>query len=456
MLIPDKSIELIQKTAMEAIMQSEMDANEDREMALDYWEHTATDQYIKNYFRGDSLSQVPIFTSGLTRRVVSAACQVYRKMPNYSTDQRYIDMSGDLWRQMRLLEQMTFLLGTVGLLTSYNEEKSKLEHSLLLFYEPLFLPGENKPFGVVYQTETQGSTAADSMNHRYVVWTEGSDNKPGLHFSFDRNGNIYAPHNNPKMENPFGDIIPVTWAHRYQPLRDWGGGTGAIDIVNANQQLDLALTELSLALRFGAIGIRYVTGVDSDELISVGPDKILVLPEQATMGSLGPNVSLTELIEASKWMVTQAMHNNNIRLRWNDEKGNSPSGESLRVQEVSTQEDKEASKEMVWRPFEQDRFQTDKRVLEVKAGITIGDEFSVDFVDTDVYMSPQERREDWQFKWENGLATKKDWFKETYGNDYPDEKINEKMEEASQEAAGGQQEVEENPLLQELAAPIGG
>ena len=421
MLIPDKSIEVIQKTAMEAIMQSEMDANEDREMALDYWEHTATDQYIKNYFRGDSLSQVPIFTSGLTRRVVSAACQVYRKMPNYSTDQRYIDMSGDLWRQMRLLEQMTFLLGTVGLLTSYNEEKSKLEHSLLLFYEPLFLPGENKPFGVVYQTETQGATAADSMNHRYVVWTEGSDNKPGLHFSFDRNGNIYAPHN----------------------------------IVKANQQLDLALTELSLALRFGAIGIRYVTGVDSDELISVGPDKILVLPEQATMGSLGPNVSLTELIEASKWMVTQAMHNNNIRLRWNDEKGNSPSGESLRVQEVSTQEDKEASKEMVWRPFEQDRFQTDKRVLEVKAGITLGDEFSVDFVDTDIYMSPQERREDWEFKWENGLATKKDWFKETYGNDYPDKKINEKMEEATQEASGGAEE-ETNPLLQELAAPVGG
>jgi hypothetical protein len=228
-----------------------------------------------------------------------------------------------------------------------------------------------------------------------------------------------------------------------------------MDIVNANQQLDLALTELSLALRFGAIGIRYVTGVDSDELISVGPDKILVLPESATMGSLGPNVSLTELIEASKWMVTQAMHNNNIRLRWNDEKGNSPSGESLRVQEISTQEDKEAAKEMVWRPFEHDRYEIDRRVLEVKAGISLAEDISIDFIEPDIYMSPTERREDWLFKWDNGLATKKDWFKETYGNDYPDEKIEAKMEEAANDAAGPVAE-EENPLLAQLAAPVGG
>ena len=455
MLIQDQSLEIVQSTAMDAILQSELDAKKEREKALDYWEHTSTDQYINRYFRGDSLSQVPIFTSGLTRRVVSAACQVYRKMPNYDTDPKYIEMSGDLWRKMRLLEQMTFLLGTVGLITSYNEQKQKLEHDLLLFFEPMFLPGSDKPFGCVYQTETQGSTAADQNNHRYVVWTEGTMAQPGLHFSFDRNGNVYAPHNNPKMENPYGDMIPITWAHRYQPLRDWGGGTGAMDIVNANQQLDLALTELSLALRFGAIGIRYVTGVDSDELISVGPDKILVLPEQATMGSLGPNVSLNELIEASKWMVTQAMHNNNIRLRWNDEKGNSPSGESLRVQEISNQEDKEASKEMVWRPFEHDRYEVDRRVLEVKAGITLGDSMSVDFIEPDIYLSPTESREEWQFKWDNGLATKKDWFKQTYGNDYPDEKIEAKMEEAANEAAEPVAE-EENPLLAQLAAPVNG
>jgi len=455
MLIPDQSLEIVQGSAMDAILKSELDANKEREKALDYWEHTSTDQYIKEFFRGDSLSQVPIFTSGLTRRVVSAASQVYRKMPNYDTDSRYIEMSSDLWRQMRLLEQMTFLLGTVGLLTSYSEEKKKLEHSLLLFFEPLFLPGSNKPFGVVYQTETQGKSRVESRNHRYVVWTEGVDGKPGLHFSFDRDGNIYAPHNNSKMQNPYGDMIPITWAHRYQPLRDWGGGTGAMDIVKANQQLDLALTELSLALRFGAIGIRYVTGVDSDELISVGPDKILVLPEQAAMGSLGPNVSLTELIEAAKWMVSQAMHNNNIRLRWNDEKGNSPSGESLRVQEISTQEDKEASKEMVWRPFEHDRYEVDRRVLEVKANIKLPDDFSVDFIEPDIYLSPTERREEWAFKWENGLATKKDWFKETYGADYPDDKIEAKMAEASQEAAGPQNE-ETNPLLAQLAAPVSG
>ena len=456
MLIPELSREVIEQSAMDAIMKSELDANKQREKSLDYWEHTSTDQYIKEYFRGDSLSQVPIFTSGLTRRVVSAACQVYRKMPNYDADPRYIEMSGDLWRKMRLLEQMTFLLGTVGLITSYSEEKQSLEHNLLLFFEPLFLPGDDTPFGIVYQTETQGSTRSTSRNHRYVLWTEGRSGEPGLHFSFDRDGNVYAPNGNSDMINPYGDMIPVTWSHRYQPLRDWGGGTGAMDIVAANTQLDLALTELSLALRFGAIGIRYITGVDSDELISVGPDKLLCLPENARMGSVGPNVSLTELIEAAKWMVTQAMHNNNIRIRWNDEHGNAPSGEALRVAELSTEMEKAANTEMIWRPFEHDRFEVDRRVLEVKAGITLPDTFSVDFMESDVYMSPTERREEWMFRWDNGLATKREWFKATYGNDYPDDKIDAKMTAAAEETASNEPAPETNPLLAQLAAPVGG
>ena len=39
------------------------------------------------------------------------------------------------------------------------------------------------------------------------------------------------------------------------------------------------MTELALCLRFGAIGIRYVTGVDDASRIELGVDKLLYLPE---------------------------------------------------------------------------------------------------------------------------------------------------------------------------------
>ena len=49
MLIQDQSLEIVQSTAMDAILQSELDAKKEREKALDYWEHTSTDQYINRY-----------------------------------------------------------------------------------------------------------------------------------------------------------------------------------------------------------------------------------------------------------------------------------------------------------------------------------------------------------------------------------------------------------------------
>ncbi len=454
MLINDLSREVVEKSAMEAVLQGELDANKLREKSLDYWEHTATEQYIDKYFSGDTLTQVPIFTSGLTRQVCLARSLVFKKAPHYRCDPKYLQYTKGLWPKMNLLEQLTFLLGTVGLLTTWDASKQQLRHDLLNFFEPIFLPGEKEPFGVVYQTETQGASRSKSQNHRYVLWTEGRDSDPGLHFSFDRDGNIYAPHNNPQMINPYQDIIPVTWAHRNPPVRDWGNGSDGSDIVEANQQLDLALTELALGLRFGAVGIRYATGVDSDELVAVSPDKMLMLPEGASLGSVGPTTSLIDLIEAAKWMVSQALHNNSLRIKWADEKGNSPSGESLRVQEISTLEAREQMAEMVWRPFEQQRFEVDKRVLENRAGISITDEFSVDYVEPDIYYSPQEKREEWKFRWENGLATKKDWFKSTFGEDFPDDEIEKIMAEAKVES--GEVEEPENPLLSQLASPVSG
>ena len=110
--------------------------------------------------------------------------------------------------------------------------------------------------------------------------------------------------------------------------------------------------------------------------------------------------------------------------------------------------------EMVWRPFEQERFNIDRRVLETRAGISISEDFSVDFVEPDIYFSPQEKREEWKFRWENGLATKKDWFKSTFGEDFPDEEIERIISEASESSSAETEPT--NPLLQRLSAPVSG
>ena len=58
--------------------------------------------------------------------------------------------------------------------------------------------------------------------------------------------------------NPYG-IIPVCFAHRYQPIRDFYVG-GAEDVVRADLALSVAAMEISLCIRLGAIGVKFVTG----------------------------------------------------------------------------------------------------------------------------------------------------------------------------------------------------
>jgi len=83
-----------------------------------------------------------------------------------------------------------------------------------------------------------------------------------------------------------------------------------------------------------------------------------------------------------------------------------------------------------FRKFEKQRFKLDKTILETN-NININDEYSVDFSEPHIPASPQQEREEWLWKWDNGLASKKDWFKH-YNPDFTDEQIDEVMAEVEE------------------------
>ena len=70
------------------------------------------------------------------------------------------------------------------------------------------------------------------------------------------------------------DVFPVTFAHRYPPIRDFWAGSGAADVVSVDLAVNVAQIELSLGIRFGALGIKWISGVDDSSRISLGTDKI--------------------------------------------------------------------------------------------------------------------------------------------------------------------------------------
>ncbi len=390
----------------DALAVVETKRHKEREYLLDYFEGINTEFYVKKFFGSESLQQVPIFNQNLTRRVCSLRSLSYRRPPKTRVDERYydfIDKEG-LISSRRQLERLTYLLGTTAYRCRWNELKQRVEYENLPFFEPLFLPGEREPWGVMYAIENQGMSKMERP--MFAIWTEDRLDKKGMHFLIDADGKKKSV--NPGDVNPYG-ILPVLFTHRYQPVRDFYVG-GAEDVVSCDLSVSVAMSELALCVRFGAIGIKFVSGVDDASRIEIGVDKILYLPEGTNFGVTAPSGSLTDIVEATKFMVSATLENNSIRVKYIDSKGNAPSAESLKIQEVENTNENMASAEDTWRPFEKKRFEIDRRIIEVKTGVVLDPEYSCDFLEANYPMTTMDEINFWNWRFENGLADPTDWF----------------------------------------------
>ena len=236
MIIQDLSEQIIIDSLSDYLNRIETQRTKEREYLLDFYEGINMEEYVGEYFGSESLQQVPLFSQNLTKRVCKARAQSYRRPPRMNVDSRYVDLADmqDLNTKRRQLEQLTFLLGTMAFRSVWNPRKNMVEYELLPFFEPLFLPGEKKPFGVVYALENEGMSRLSSQE--FVVWTEERDGMPGRHFGINADGEKVSF--NEGDINPYG-IIPVCFAHRYQPIRDFYVG-GAEDVVRADLALSVA------------------------------------------------------------------------------------------------------------------------------------------------------------------------------------------------------------------------
>jgi len=421
----DNAIESIISVLSEHFSYIETERHKEIDELLDFYEGLNTESYVSKYFGSETLAQIPVFSQNLTRRVIKARSMTYKRPPVMSVDDRYQNFANvhDLNAKRRQLESLTYLLGCMAFRSRWDEATQKIEYENLTHFEPLFLPYEDKPFGIAYFVPSYGYSADDS-NDMMIVWTEDRPGYPGKHFGIIDGKKVSF---NDGDLNPYG-IVPVVYTHRYPPLRGQFYSANAMDVVSADMHTSIAMTELALCLRFGAIGIRYVTGVDDASRIELGVDKLLYLPEGSNFGITGPTASVSQLIDGIKFYVSATLSNNHLRIKWADSHGNAPSGSALRIQEIENMEERIATTEDTYRVFEQKRFEIDKKIIEVQTGVNLNDEYSVDFVEPKMYLDPQEEVNYWTWKFDQGLDNKHNWFK--YNNpDMSDEQIEKMIEE---------------------------
>ena len=153
---------------------------------------------------------------------------------------------------------------------------------------------------------------------------------------------------------------------------------GANDIVDCNEQVNIAMTEMQLGLRFQMFGQPFMTGVDSDKRIErAGSDQILDLPEGATYGIASPQGDINAVIENIKFQLDLVAQNNHLYVQFAQDGGETPSGIALKIKDLERFEDYQDDIEL-WRMYEHDFYHVEKHIAEYN-GIKLPEQLRLDF-----------------------------------------------------------------------------
>ena len=142
-ILQDLSEDAIQASLKEQLSYIEDERTRERDYMLDFYEGINIDEYVSQYFSQETLRQVPPLHQNITKRVASLVAMTYKRSPKLRVDESYkelVDMSS-LQAQRRLLERLTFLLGTMAFRSYWDERAGKikyqtLSHFCLLYTSP--------------------------------------------------------------------------------------------------------------------------------------------------------------------------------------------------------------------------------------------------------------------------------------------------------------------------------
>ena len=443
MIIYNLTEKMLYDLLMDTIEEGMEKEHSERERLLDYFEGLNLENDIKQFFDSESLSQIPPMYINLVRNIISRRALVYQQAPVRFND-KYNDVLGDFDSFMKQFEQLTYLLGTEALYTHWDDNAKKLKYRPIHFFTPFFKPNEDEPFAIMYQAESQ--LQARTEDAQYMFWSKDTDDMEGKHFMISSRGKITSIV--PDDRNPYGDVLPFNIAHRHPFTRDFFR-EGASDLVDGMRSINIMLTELALHGRF-QLGQPVFTGLDTEQRISMGQDKALVLPEGANFQYATPNANVQAMIESTKYMVDSIAQANNVRINWADK--SQESGLSKKMSQLDLMDALRSDTEQIYRPFEKQQFQIAKRICEVSGGINLGDQFSVDFAEREVPMSTDEEIKYYSWAFQNDLETRQSYLRKK-NPDFKEEEITAIVEQIDAERP--QEQSESQSIFDRIGEQVG-
>ena len=345
-------------TAEEIIKQSVKDAKQYNQKMrrrwvrrmLDYYGGNGTADYIEGYFSSAAFKEIPCYNANFTRRFINKMSRIYTVGTSRNVNNQYDQLTIKKDARFKHIERMTRLMGTVATQVIYKEVNGMPYFDYRpVYYFDVHLEDPFTPSAIFYPLLMQPDDVSYTENLEYAYWDEN------VHIHYDKDGNVIN-----EYEHGYGGL-PFVFTHREEQIDEFFVD-GANDIVDCNEQVNIAMTEMQLGLRFQMFGQPFMTGVDSDKRIErAGSDQIIDLPEGATFGIVSPQGNIESVIENIKFQVDLVAQNNHLYVQFAQDGGETPSGIALKIKDLERFEDYQDDLEL-WRMYEHEFYQVEREI----------------------------------------------------------------------------------------------
>jgi len=394
-------------------------------------------EYLKDYLKLKDLDDFPFYETGLTKKIVNKISEVYKTAPLRFFGEKRSDTYESLTKKkniaMKTIERQANLLGVVGVRPYIKDGK----------FDYMLLRSMSATLKGIEPTGVKFLIADNGMNRLYEYWT------PENRYILDENnkkvdGKAYGFEDE---KNPYG-VIPFVFCQNSYIIDDfYNTGNNADDIVNANEQISLMLSEMAHKYRYTAFNPIWGKGKVDDNAIQFGYDKILWIDDpEGNVGNLSIDHKFMDDVETIKFQIQLIERNHNLSINWGIS-GNT-SGFSLVIQNIDHQDDL-LDRRGICIGWENDLLEME-RIVGKKHGIVVPDkDFRVDFQELNFPLSIEEQNKKWQFELDNGLASKADYWR-AQNPDMTDEQVQAKIDKIAKENKEFEEASRTEPTITEL------
>ena len=359
---------LIQESIRNLKLQNAKERAKHIEKLLDYYNGNDTKQYIDHMFSGDAFREVPPVETNITRKFINKMSRIYTIGANRNVSDKYTELTTLKGARMKHVERMTRLCGTIATRVVWNEgETPYFDYRPVYFFHVFFDDDPFVPSAISYPIleAVRDSSKTDELTYAY--WDAEK------YMLTEENGKVIVekPHN-------YG-TLPFVFTHRENQTDDFYV-EGANDIINANEHINIAMTEMQLGLRFQMFGQPVMTGAEMGNKQRTGSDVTLELPEGSTYQIVAPQGNVEGVIENVKFLVELVAQNNHLWVQWSEQGGEVPSGISLMIKDLERTEDYQDDLAL-WKMYEEDLYRVERRIANSHSsfGVSLPSDLGLDF-----------------------------------------------------------------------------